>query len=163
MLPPPSAVLFKRKIPVLPQTKITKRKITQRLLAAQTLRSRVFYGPIQWQCRKGKLSGFLCELMGWLYFRIRKTAVRLSKVTVRAVFSQTERKKEPNRENMQGNCSKSRCFMTGQSTVTQLKKSCDKALQQHGKCSIFSQSQVLFCLTDAGKQPCCNLLGTEDQ
>lgn len=89
-------------------------KITQQLLAVQTLRSRVFYRPTQWQCRKEKLSGFLCELVGWLYFRIRKTAVRLSKVTVRAhVFTEKkEREKETNRENMQRNCLKNRCFMT---------------------------------------------------
>lgn len=28
---------------------------------------------------------------------------------------------------------------------------------------MFFQSQPLFCLTDAGKQPCCNILGIEDQ
>lgn len=50
-------------------------------------------------------------------------AVKLSKVTVRAMSSLRGKR---DRENMQRNCLKNRCFMTGQSAATQLKKICDR-------------------------------------
>lgn len=86
-------------------------------------------GFTQWQCHKEELSWFLCELVVWLFFRIRERPVRLTKVTIRAMFSLRgkEKKKKTKRENIQRNLLKNRCFMKNCSIIIQLKKSCDTA------------------------------------